>query len=196
MSELTQAAAEIARLVRLPRTWPTIKTIEVAISSEADYSQVSLSEAAAIIADAAVRDRRQGRDVNRFYFEDARWAFPKLNRAEQVQENNRRAAEAVEERYRQQAQEIAEANRRAENSPLHRPEENDAANLGSLCWFDRVITRALVLFGATERALDEAQRYVQTFGCDRGLDVMRSRAEQMLHENPALTKAASSSTVC
>ena len=69
-------------------TWPNLQTIRLAIESEAEYSDISLANAAALIAAAACEvtivdpERysfqaasllRKSNIVNRFWFEDALW---------------------------------------------------------------------------------------------------------------------------
>ena len=71
-------------------TWPLIQTIRLAIECEAEYSDVSISNAAALIVCAAseftvVRPEdysfqaatilRKSNNVNRFWFEDALWRY-------------------------------------------------------------------------------------------------------------------------
>lgn len=82
-------AAEIARQLGMVPTWPNVQTIRLAIESEAEFSSVSIAEAAAVIVEAA-RERSTGsmyrpaanweerefyreNSVDRFWFEDARW---------------------------------------------------------------------------------------------------------------------------
>lgn len=82
-------AADLARQVGMVRTWPNLQTIRLAIESEAEQSEVSLNQAAALIAMAA-QERSRGpmysclssweerelarvNVVDRFWFEDARW---------------------------------------------------------------------------------------------------------------------------
>jgi hypothetical protein len=81
-------AAELARQLGMTRTWPNLQTIRLAIESEADYSGISIRQAAAVIAMAAnyqsgcydvcpssldqylaVKDNT----IDRFWFEDSRW---------------------------------------------------------------------------------------------------------------------------
>jgi hypothetical protein len=82
-------ASVLARRVGMVSTWPNIQTIRLAIESEANYSKVSLPDAANVILAAAqevtyhsgyVRPSEWDRatayranNVNRFWFEDARW---------------------------------------------------------------------------------------------------------------------------
>ena len=71
-------------------SWPNIQTIRLAIESEASYSEVSESQAAALIVAAALEftvvnpERytfqaaallRKSNIVNRFWFEDALWRY-------------------------------------------------------------------------------------------------------------------------
>ncbi len=81
-------AADLARLVGMVRTWPNLQTIRLAIESEADISEVTLQQAAALIAAAAqertrrpdycpssweLREIYRDNSIDRFWFEDARW---------------------------------------------------------------------------------------------------------------------------
>lgn len=82
-------AARLALRVGMVRTWPNIETIRLAIESEALMSGVSLDEAADVILKAAqegtpipwhrppsdwvVRTISRQNDIDRFWFEDARW---------------------------------------------------------------------------------------------------------------------------
>lgn len=83
-------AAEIARALGMVPTWPNVQTIRLAIESEADFSGITVSQAAAILATAAhelnisgslytppdwrdVHRAYKANRVDRFWFEDARW---------------------------------------------------------------------------------------------------------------------------
>jgi hypothetical protein len=82
-------AADLARQVGMVRTWPNLQTIRLAIESEAEQSEVSLNQAAALIAMAAhewtahprlrclsaweEREIARVNTIDRFWFEDARW---------------------------------------------------------------------------------------------------------------------------
>lgn len=82
-------AADLARQVGMVRTWPNLQTIRLAIESEAEQSEVSLNQAAALIAMAAQeqtchpqyrclsgweeRELARVNTIDRFWFEDARW---------------------------------------------------------------------------------------------------------------------------
>ena len=82
-------AAELARQVGMPRTWPNVQTIRLAIESEADHSGITVNQAATVIAMAAqewtarsgysflpsweIREIVRVNTIDRFWFEDARW---------------------------------------------------------------------------------------------------------------------------
>jgi len=81
-------AASVARQCGIVPSWPNLQLIRLAIESEADYSDISLANAAALIAAAACEvtivdpERysfqaaallRKSNIVNRFWFEDALW---------------------------------------------------------------------------------------------------------------------------
>lgn len=82
-------AAEVARRVGLPATWPNVNTIQAAIELEADACGVPAEEAAEMLVSAATESTRgpvydcpsdwerrllvRDNEVNRFWFEDARW---------------------------------------------------------------------------------------------------------------------------
>ena len=84
-----QLAAALARQVGMVATWPNIQTIRLAIESEAEFSAVTVAQAATLIASAAQEisrgpeysclssweqhQLRKANDVDRFWFEDARW---------------------------------------------------------------------------------------------------------------------------
>jgi len=83
-------AADLARTLGMVASWPNIQTIRLAIESEASYSEVSESQAAALIVAAALEftvvnpERytfqaaallRKSNIVNRFWFEDALWRY-------------------------------------------------------------------------------------------------------------------------
>lgn len=71
------------------RTWPNVQTIRLAIESEAEYSEISVAQAAALIVQAAQEvshgpqysclstwERHlllKKNDIDRFWFEDSRW---------------------------------------------------------------------------------------------------------------------------
>lgn len=72
------------------RSWPNLQTIRLAIESEADYSHLTIVEAAKVISTAALEftiiepERysfqaahllRKSNVVNRFWFEDALWRY-------------------------------------------------------------------------------------------------------------------------
>jgi hypothetical protein len=83
-------AADLARQIGMTRTWPNVQTIRLGIESEADYSGISVRQAAAVIAMAANEWSRCGdgytppsshdqyttakdNTIDRFWFEDSRW---------------------------------------------------------------------------------------------------------------------------
>ncbi len=84
-------AAQIARQLGMVPTWPNVQTIRLALESEAAHSEVSMSQAAALIVTAAQeitpapgnsytpptewekRQTARKNDIDRFWFEDARW---------------------------------------------------------------------------------------------------------------------------
>jgi hypothetical protein len=82
-------AADLARQVGMVRTWSNVQIIRLAIESEAEDSNVSLAQAAALIAVAASeqshlpqyscatsweeREFHRNNAIDRFWFEDARW---------------------------------------------------------------------------------------------------------------------------
>jgi len=74
----------------MPATWPNVQTVRLAIEAEAAFSEVSLSQAAALIVMAANNFTpvdasqysfqaaallRKSNIVNRFWFEDALWRY-------------------------------------------------------------------------------------------------------------------------
>lgn len=84
-------AADMARRLGMVPTWPNVQTIRLAIESEAEYSDITVTQAAAVIAQAAgeftspggslyrppdwrdeVRAFKANR-IDRFWFEDSRW---------------------------------------------------------------------------------------------------------------------------
>lgn len=89
-------AAEIARVVGMVPTWPNVQTIRLAIESEAEFSEISIAQAASLIAQAALEFTSPGgglytppdwRDqvrafkanrVDRFWFEDSRWRMKSI----------------------------------------------------------------------------------------------------------------------
>lgn len=84
-------AADLARQLGMVPSWPNLQIIRLAIESEAEYSEITIPQAAALIAQAAVeftspcgsvyrppdwRDEVRAfkaNRVDRFWFEDARW---------------------------------------------------------------------------------------------------------------------------
>ncbi|HXM64457.1 MAG TPA: hypothetical protein VN950_26590 [Terriglobales bacterium] len=82
-------ASVLTRKAGLVSTWPNIQTVRLAIESESGYSRVSLTEAANVILAAALErshlpqyacpsqwerfEAYRENNVNRFWFEDARW---------------------------------------------------------------------------------------------------------------------------
>ncbi len=70
MTKRMQAALRIAEHLGLPKTFPNLRTIELAVECEAEYSDTPLEEAEQLIVAAAVNTRI---GINRFFFEDARW---------------------------------------------------------------------------------------------------------------------------
>jgi hypothetical protein len=81
-------AADLARQIGMVPSWPNVEIIRMAIESEADYSGVTIGQAAALILQAAndftsvdpqhysfqaAALLRKSNIVNRFWFEDALW---------------------------------------------------------------------------------------------------------------------------
>jgi hypothetical protein len=81
-------AADLARQLGMVRTWPNVQAIRLAIETEAEYSQISVGNAAALIVCAALDFTivspehysfqaatilRKSNNVNRFWFEDCLW---------------------------------------------------------------------------------------------------------------------------
>ena len=84
-------AAQIARQLGMVPTWPNVQTIRLAFEAEAAHSEISVSQAVALIVTAAQEisptpggfhapasewEKRQAQrknDIDRFWFEDARW---------------------------------------------------------------------------------------------------------------------------
>jgi hypothetical protein len=87
-SAALKLAADVARQLGMVRTWQNVQIIRLAIESEAEYSGITIPQAAALIAMAAndftIVDPqrysfqaaallRKSNIVNRFWFEDALW---------------------------------------------------------------------------------------------------------------------------
>lgn len=83
-------AADVARQIGMVPTWPNVQTIRLAIECEAEFSEVSIANAAALIITAALDITivdpqhysfqaaallRKSNIVNRFWFEDALWRY-------------------------------------------------------------------------------------------------------------------------
>ena len=82
-------AAQVARSVGMVESWPNVQVIRLAIEAETEFSQVSPGEAALVIIEAAreatrppvfsppspfeSREIARLNQVDRFWFEDARW---------------------------------------------------------------------------------------------------------------------------
>jgi len=89
VTERLQLATRVAKSLRMVPTWPNLRTIEIALSSEAEVSGVSLKEAAELIiecgrhqtsapayrcpAEWEARQAFRENTIDRFWFEDARW---------------------------------------------------------------------------------------------------------------------------
>lgn len=88
-TEGLKLAAEIARQVRMIRTWPNLQTIRAALESEAELLGIDLRQTAELIVECAKQPTRgryitcppewearevfRANNVDRFWFEDARW---------------------------------------------------------------------------------------------------------------------------
>lgn len=82
-------AAEVARRIYLPATWPNVNTIAAAIDLVASWHEISPEEAVELLVRCAAERRRDRQytppseweqresfrenHVDRFWFEDARW---------------------------------------------------------------------------------------------------------------------------
>jgi hypothetical protein len=84
-----QLANDLVRKVGMTPTWPNIQTVRLAIRGEAEFSEISMEQAASVIGMAA-KEWSRGRyitctpaweerelyrinTIDRFWFEDARW---------------------------------------------------------------------------------------------------------------------------
>jgi hypothetical protein len=70
-----QAALRIAEHLGLPKTFPNVRTIELAVECEAEFTDLPIEEAEQLIVAAAAHTRIS---INRFFFEDARWRETEL----------------------------------------------------------------------------------------------------------------------
>ena len=89
MKQELKLAVEVARSLGMPETWANLQTIRISIECEANFSGVSLEDAANVILKAAkqptrgpeyscpaeweLRDISRLNLIDRFWFEDMRW---------------------------------------------------------------------------------------------------------------------------
>jgi len=101
-------AGRVANLVNLPLTSGNLRTVEAAITAEAERTGRSVQEAAEFIGKAAANDADKGVNINKYYFEDAKWrqegrVYGRFNRAEQRKldnlEVNARFQQRLKERF-------------------------------------------------------------------------------------------------
>lgn len=107
-TSIHKLAGRVASMVDLPLTAGNLRTVEAAITAEANRTGRSLSEAAELIQKAAVGDTERGLAINKYYFEDAKWrqgekANVRFNRAERRKldnlEVNARFQQRLKERF-------------------------------------------------------------------------------------------------
>jgi hypothetical protein len=104
MTEIDTAALFICKRIGLfcgsGRDHYMRQLVRWAIREEAERNALPLEESAARIIEAALADERRGECVNRFWFEDRRWRYPRLSPAEKRQRANMAANARVQERFR------------------------------------------------------------------------------------------------
>jgi hypothetical protein len=66
-------ARRIIQVLGLTATGRNLEVIDLAVSAEAIYAGLSQAEAAERITSAALEDRRNGKSIDKFYFEDTKW---------------------------------------------------------------------------------------------------------------------------
>ncbi|HXM60362.1 MAG TPA: helix-turn-helix domain-containing protein [Terriglobales bacterium] len=63
----------IVELMGMPGTPTNLRIIEAAVKAEIQYAGRSPDDAVSVIAGAAISDREKGVQINKFWFEDAKW---------------------------------------------------------------------------------------------------------------------------
>ena len=66
-------AKRVIEMLGVPATGRNLEVIEAAIYAEAVYTGLPVDEAAERITRAAFEDRRDGKPIDKFYFEDTKW---------------------------------------------------------------------------------------------------------------------------
>jgi hypothetical protein len=66
-------AKRVIEMLGIPITGRNLEVIEAAIKAEAAYTGLPLDEAAERIMREAIEDRRDGKPIDKFYFEDTKW---------------------------------------------------------------------------------------------------------------------------
>jgi hypothetical protein len=68
-----KTAQRMLEMLGLPATDNLISAVTEAIKAEVTYSQLSVEDAAAVIADGVSAERSKGLPIDKFYFENTRW---------------------------------------------------------------------------------------------------------------------------
>jgi hypothetical protein len=103
-----QSALRLIQLLGMPETQHNLRNVEDALLAEVRYTGESPEDAAHVIARAAVNQREKGTQINKFWFEDARWRTSNggRNKAEQqfdrINQARERAIENIRARSRSQ----------------------------------------------------------------------------------------------
>jgi hypothetical protein len=82
MSEAAIAACRLAKTLGLVSTFRNLYIYEMAITSESNFSSISIPEAMHLIIAEAREALERGECLDYFWFEDCRWRHPKLSFSE------------------------------------------------------------------------------------------------------------------
>jgi hypothetical protein len=66
-------ARKMVEILAMPETTANLRAIEAAITAESSFTGMSLEDTSQALATAAMNARRQGVELNKFWFEDTKW---------------------------------------------------------------------------------------------------------------------------
>jgi hypothetical protein len=85
LNGLMEAAIRLSKSIGFPRTHRNLYVIAKAIEAECDFQQIPVGAAVENIRQGALAEVVRGGELNYFFFEDCRWRYPRLSRAEKEQ---------------------------------------------------------------------------------------------------------------
>ena len=104
-------AEKVVALLSIPATDNNLKMVQAALEAEKGYTGQPLEEVAVLITQSAIKDRKHGIAINKFYFEDTKWRHDRkagarygINKAEQRKLDNLEANARIKQRLRDRLQ--------------------------------------------------------------------------------------------